>query len=268
MQLTMFPCPGFKEDIETRIAAVSAAGFDAVALDFEKELEQTETSWEDQLKLAEKYRLPVEQVHLTGEGMNGIWRVNMTQFDEKAFLIDPEDVTRAELACRKQIGPLMAFLKEYVPGFRNIRLLQSSQSLGIRESRRIVGDYTLTMEDMAAGRRFEDGICTVGSAVDFHGSSKPDGSYDGAYHPCGSKSTEIPYRSLIPQKVENLLVAGRCLSADQMAHSAVRVMPPCFAMGQAAGTAAAMAASAGIPVRQIEPRRLREKLAQDNVYFD
>lgn len=202
------------------------------------------------------------------EGMNGIWRVNMTQFDGDAFLVDPEDVTRAELACRKQIGPLLAFLKEYVPGFRNIRLLQSSQSLGIRESRRIVGDYTLTMADMAAGRRFADGICTVGSAVDFHSSSKSDGSYDGAYHPCSSEATEIPYRCLIPQKVENLLVAGRCLSADQMTHSAVRVMPPCFAMGQAAGTAAAMAAADDIPVRDVSAALLRETLVRDNVYFD
>ena len=70
------------------------------------------------------------------------------------------------------------------------------------------------------------------------------------------------------QKVENLLVAGRCLSADQMAHSAVRVMPPCFAMGQAAGTAAAMAASGSIPVRDVSIKLLRETLVQDNVYFD
>ena len=208
------------------------------------------------------------------EGMNGIWRVNMTQYDGEANLLDPEDVTKAELACRKQIAPLIAFLKQYVPGFANIRLLQSSQSLGIRESRRIVGDYTLTMEDMAAGRKFPDGVCTVGSAVDFHSSSKADGSYDGAYHPCSTESTDIPYRCLIPQGVENLLVAGRCLSADQMAHSAVRVMPPCLAMGQAAGTAAAMAAksaaSAGSPasVRAVEPGALRVALLRSGVYFE
>lgn len=202
------------------------------------------------------------------ESLNGVWRVNMTQFDEKAFLLDPEDVTRAEIECRRQIQPLIQFFKDYVPGFQNIRLLQSSQSLGIRESRRIVGDYTLTMDDMAAGRAFDDGICTVGSAVDFHGSSKRDGSYDGAYHPCSSESTQIPYRSLIPQNVENMLVAGRCLSADQMAHSAVRVMPPCFAMGQAAGTAAAMAAAENIPVRNVAIAALRARLIQNGVYFD
>ena len=202
------------------------------------------------------------------EALNGIWRVNMTQYDGEAFLVDPEDVTKAEMACRKQIRPLMEFLRENVPGFENIRLLQSANSLGIRESRRIVGDYTLTMDDMAAGRSFEDGICTVGSAVDFHSSSKADGSYDGAYGLCGKKSAQIPYRSLIPQKVDNLLAAGRCLSADQMAHSAVRVMPPCFAMGQAAGVAAAMAAEGQCGVRDIDVAELRKKLISGDVILE
>lgn len=202
------------------------------------------------------------------EGMNGIWRVNMTQYDGKANLVDPEDVTRAEIACRRQIAPLMDFLRENVPGFERIRLLQSATTLGIRESRRIVGEYTLTMDDMASGRTFPDGICTVGSAVDFHGSSRHDGSYDGAYGLCGSRATEIPYRCLIPKNVGNLLVAGRCLSADQMAHSAVRVMPPCFAMGQAAGLAAAMASGAGIPVRAVDGGELRNRLQENGVYFD
>ncbi len=201
------------------------------------------------------------------EGMNGIWRVNMTQYDGEVFLVDPEDVTKAEITCRKQIRPLMDFLREHVPGFEKIRLLQSANSLGIRESRRIVGDYCLSLEDMASGRFFEDGICTVGSAVDFHSSSKKDGSYDGAYGLCGSKAAQIPYRALIPQKVNNLLAAGRCLSADQMAHSAVRVMPPCFAMGQAAGVAAAMAAKDQGDVRKINIAELRKELAREGVLF-
>ena len=199
------------------------------------------------------------------EAMNGMWRVNMTQYDEKANLLDPEDVTKAEMTCRKQIRPLMEFLKDHVPGFENIRLLQSANSLGIRESRRIEGEYTLTMDDMAAGRSFEDAICTVGSAVDFHSSSKDDGSYDGAYGLCGKKAAQIPYRCLIPKNVNNLLVAGRCLSADQMAHSAVRVMPPCFAMGQAAGTAAAMAAETKQSVRDVSIAALQKKLKTGGV---
>lgn len=202
------------------------------------------------------------------EAMNGMWRINMTQYDKKADLTSPEDITEAEITCRKQIPPLMDFFREHVPGFENVRLLRSADVLGIRESRRIVGEATLTIEDMAAGARFPDGICAVGSAVDFHASQKKDGSYDGKYYVTGSSSVEIPYRALLPKKVQNLIVAGRCLSADQLAHSAVRVMPPCFAMGQAAGVAASMAAKEGISVKKIDLSELREKLQKSGVYFE
>lgn len=202
------------------------------------------------------------------ESVHGIWRINMTQYDEPANLVDPEDVTAAEIACRKQIQPLMEFLKAHVPGFAHIRLLCSANALGIRESRRIIGEYTLSIEDMAKGAKFEDAVCTVGSAVDFHGTAKPDGSYDGAYYVAGNACAEIPFRCLLPRKTVNLAVAGRCLSADQLAHSAVRVMPPCIAMGQAAGTAAAMAVQSGRELRQLDYSALRAQLIADGVVFE
>ena len=228
---------------------------------------KTQRYFEDVVKQAQQAgKFPCQRSRVSAfEGMNGIWRINMAQYDGKADFSDPEDVTRAELACRKQIEPLMDFLKENVPGFEKIRLLQSSQSLGIRESRRIVGEYTLTMEDMAAGRKFEDGICLVGSAVDFHGKNNQKGEYQGAYYVSGGEPTQIPLRCLLPKGVDNLLAAGRCLSAEQMAHSAVRVMPPCFAMGQAAGTAAALAVQNGVSPKQLDPALLREKLLADGV---
>ena len=126
----------------------------------------------------------------------------------------------------------MAFLRKNVPGFENARYLRSADVLGIRESRRIVGEKTLTIDDMASGARFEDAICTVGSAVDFHASQKKDGSYDGKYYVTGSRSVQIPYGSLLPKDVENLIVAGRCLSADQLAHSAVRACRPVSPWGR------------------------------------
>lgn len=193
------------------------------------------------------------------ESLNGIWRINMAQYDGKIDFSDPEDITKAEIDCRSQIQPLMEFLKKYVPGFEHIRLLQSSQSLGIRESRRIIGEYTLTIDDIVAGRRFEDGICLVGSFVDFHGKGYQN-NYGVSRDP-----VQIPLRCLLPKDVDNLLAAGRCLSADQMAHSAVRVMPPCFAMGQAAGTAAALAFQKGVTPKQLDAAALREKLQADNV---
>ena len=162
----------------------------------------------------------------------------------------------------------MKFLSENVPGFEHIRLLCTANALGIRESRRIVGEYTLTIDDMAGSTRFEDAICTVGSAVDFHGTAKADGSYDGAYYVTGNACAEIPFRSLLPKHTVNLAVAGRCLSADQLAHSAVRVMPPCIAMGQAAGTAAAIAVRNGQEFREIDIKELRAQLAADGVFFE
>ena len=202
------------------------------------------------------------------ESVNDIWRVNMTQYDKKADLTDPECVTDAEITCRKQIAPLMEFFRKHVPGFEKARVLRSADVLGIRESRRILGEKVLTIDDMAAGTRFEDAICTVGSAVDFHGSQKKDGSYDGKYYVTGSHSVQIPYRALLPKNVSNLIVAGRCLSADQLAHSAVRVMPPCFAMGQAAGVAAAMAAENDGNVKNIDLADFHQRLVNGGVYFE
>lgn len=123
-----------------------------------------------------------------------------------------------------------------MPGFEHILLLQSANTLGIRETRRIGGEYELSLSDMKEGRHFEDAIATVGSAVDFHASSKADGSYDGAYGLVTAKTCQIPYRSLIPKKTENLL---------------------------AAGTAAALALKKDGKVRDVDGKELREQLIKD-----
>lgn len=201
------------------------------------------------------------------ESVGGVWRVNMTQYDKQIDFADPEGVTEAEITCRKQIHPLIDFLKKNVPGFANIRLLQSANTLGVRESRRIDGEHMLSIEDLKNGTQFEDAICVVGSAVDFHSSQKSDGSYDGKYYVAGEHPMQVPYRCLQPKKVENLLVAGRCVSADQLTHSAIRVMPPCFAMGEAAGSAAALSVKTGTPVKQINIKQLQTLLRKNGAYL-
>ena len=125
----------------------------------------------------------------------------------------------------------------------------------------------LSIQDLQRGTKFEDAICVVGSAVDFHGTQKADGSYDGKYYVAGSEPLQLPYRCLQPKKIANLLVAGRCVSSDQLTHSAIRVMPPCFAMGQAAGTAAAIAVATNAPVKQIDLKALRASLLKENAYL-
>lgn len=196
----------------------------------------------------------------TFESVHGIWRINMTQYDRQIDFCDPEQVTEAEIECRRQIPVIIEFLKKHVPGCQNIRLLISSEMLGVRESRRIVGEYTLTGDDVMTGRSFDDAIAFSGDSIDFHGKTK-------SVYVVSNLPTQIPFRCLIPKNADNLLVAGRCLSADITAHSAVRVMPPCFAMGQAAGTASAMAAAEGCGTRQVDVKTLREALVQDGVYL-
>ena len=196
----------------------------------------------------------------TFESVDNMWRINMTQVDYPINANDPEDVTKAIIECRAQIKPIMTFLRNTVPGCENIRLLYSAEMLGIRESRRIDGEYCLTEDDFRSERSFDDAIAFVGDSIDVHTYSKS--VYYSAEKPC-----QIPYRCLLPKQINNLLVACRCLSADPIALSAVRVMPPCFAMGEAAGTAAAICIQSGILPKAIDTDVLRSALVDQGTYL-
>lgn len=178
---------------------------------------------------------------------------------------DTESLTRGEMEGRRQVEQIFAFMKKYIPGCENARLQASGSTLGIRESRHIKGEYTLTLDDVLHGRVSDDAVVLCSNSVDVHGRFGPkSGEYitvrDGNYY-------GIPYRCLVPLNVDGLLVAGRCLSADSEAAGAVRVMPPCMAMGQAAGTAAALAVKSGINVRDVDTDELRSTLRQNGAYL-
>jgi glycine/D-amino acid oxidase-like deaminating enzyme len=170
-----------------------------------------------------------------------------------------EDLTEAQFEGRRAIRELFHFLRREVPGFENCRVDAIAPAMGVRETRRLVGAHVLTAEELLGQTRFDDTIACGAYPVDIH---DPDGKRDipmrrlpdGAYY-------EIPYGSLTALEVDNLLVAGRCLSATHEAAAAVRIMPICTAMGQAAGTAAAMAASDDGRVRRVDVRDLRRRLA-------
>lgn len=159
------------------------------------------------------------------------------------------DLTRAEIEGRRQMISIAAFVRKYVPGFENSYLLCSAAHIGVRETRRILGEYVFSEEDVVEGRKFDDGICRLAYPVDIH-SGEGDGytrkeeelqqrtNYRNA--PLPGDWYEIPYRCLVPLRVENVLVAGRCVSSTHAGHGAIRIMPSCVAMGQAAGTAAAL----------------------------
>ena len=169
---------------------------------------------------------------------------------------DPVQLTAAEIEGRRQAVEYVRFLRECIPGYENAYLSGLSTQIGIRESRRILGEYRLTRDDVLQARQFDDqiGLCawpvedhTVKDAIRFE------------YVPEG-RTYGIPYRCLVPQQIEGLLVAGRCLSADHDAHASVRVMAQCMAMGQAAGTAAALALERGEMPRAVPVDPLRRRL--------
>jgi len=174
---------------------------------------------------------------------------------------NPKELTEAELEVREQCWQMFHFLKKEVDGFQDSYFQVSAPQIGIRESRRIVGKYILTGEDVISGQKFDDSICYSAYCIDIH---NPSGTgtiitqlQKGDYY-------GIPYRCLLPENIENLLVAGRPISSSHEAHSSLRVMPPCAGMGQAAGTAAALALESGIMPYQVESSLLRKKLIKDD----
>jgi hypothetical protein len=172
---------------------------------------------------------------------------------------DPVALTDAELEGRRQVREYHRFLRDRVPGFEASVVVGTSPSIGVRESRRVVGDYQLTRDDVLAARRFDDEIALCGAPIEDHG---PGGDTDWQYVAAGGHGAVygIPFRALLPTGLDALLVAGRCFSATHDAHASARSMATCMAMGQAAGTAAALAARATSSPRAIDAATLRDHL--------
>ena len=189
------------------------------------------------------------------------WCVNTSRI-MNVHSTDSESLTKAEILGRKQVDEILNFLRKYVPGCEDARLKSTASYIGIRESRHIKGEYRLTAEDLLSAKVPEDSILIAANSVDVHGRFGPKSN---EYTPINGSYYGVPYRSLIPLGIDGLLLAGRCISADSTAAGAIRVMPPCMAMGQAAGTAAAMAAKQNIPVRDVEISLLQEQLKNNGV---
>lgn len=175
----------------------------------------------------------------------------------RADATNAEDLTRAEIEARRQMMQIATWLKADVPGFENAFLQMSGVQIGIRESRRIVGEYVLTAEDLLSARKFEDCIARGSYPVDIH---DPDGGGTVLKHLKPGESYDIPYRSLVPKKIDNLLIAGRPISSTHEAHSAIRVMPIAAAIGEAAGAAAALCVREGTTPRRLDSRQLQNVL--------
>jgi hypothetical protein len=156
---------------------------------------------------------------------------------------------------------------EYVPGMENCYMVSTPNTVGTRESRRLRGRYRLTRDDVVSQRRFPDSIGYGSFFIDIHGTSGP-GMDRKEWNPPSGFNYQIPYRILVPEAVDGLLVAGRCASCDHEALGSLRVMPQCGVMGEAAGTAAALSLDAGVAVGEVDISRLQAMLRERGCIVD
>ncbi|MEK6796039.1 MAG: FAD-dependent oxidoreductase [Spirochaetota bacterium] len=200
-------------------------------------------------------------------GLNAghLWDVDAT---------DPASVSAALIEGRKLAADIRNALAEYHPAFRNAHLVSTGSLLGIRESRRIVGDYNLTLDDYLARRSFDDEICRNSYFIDIHTAkdeiekTKTENVVEHRFERYKKgESHGVPYRSLLPKGIFNVIVAGRSISCDRIVQGSVRVMPVCLAMGEAAGAAGAMAVRAKGDVHAVDTKKLRARLKEEGAYL-
>ena len=226
---------------------------------------------QDYLILQEKYKRarelgkiknPRENI-LTMRGIcDGILHLNTT----RVIGLDPTDafdLSKAEILGREQVYEMVEFLKENSDAFKNAAVISIANEIGVRESRKLKGLHVLTAEELKACTQFEDGIAVGNYEIDIH---NPSGTGTFLYYFKPGEKYTIPYRSLVPKEYTNLLVAGRCLSATHEAHSAVRIMPICACLGQAAGTAIAIAHQTNATTHSVDTQLIRKKLKENGAY--
>jgi glycine/D-amino acid oxidase-like deaminating enzyme len=202
--------------------------------------------------------------HITPvEGMTATIMTRLESFrrdgDRVVNATDPDFLTAAEIAGRRQALEYVRFLTDRVPGYERARLATLGTQIGVRETRRVHGDYRLTRDDVLSARRFDDSVGLCGAPIEDHHAGA-DTRWQ--YLPDG-QAVDIPFRTLLVRDAANVLVAGRCFSATHDAHASVRSMAQCMAMGQAAGSAVALATAAGRDPRDLPVRALQDRLVAD-----
>ncbi len=173
---------------------------------------------------------------------------------------DPFDVTKAEIESREQVMEMFLFIKDNFASFENAELLSTAMEIGVRESRMIDGKHILTGKELVDCTKFYDSIACGNYDIDIH---NPEGAGTSHHYFKDGEYYEIPYRSLVPQNIENLLVAGRCLSADHEAQASVRIMPIVCCLGEAAGVAASVAIKNGTNAENADIAEI-QKILEEN----
>ncbi len=205
--------------------------------------------------------MPIYNVYIDVTPLPGVVSINATQVE----WVNPtkiEDLTYAEIESRKQVMALMRVLKKYIPGFSNSYLMTTATQVGIRESRRIIGEYILTGEDVLSARKFPDVIARSAFQIDIHCADGCGGGGVAGLKLEPGESFDIPYRCLVPKMIDNLLVAGRDISVTHIAYGSTRIMPVCTATGEAAGVAAALCIKTGSTPRSLDVPLLQKTLLQ------
>lgn len=189
-------------------------------------------------------------------------QVNTTQYNG-ADATRVQDLFAAEVELRRQIEILVKFFRENLPGYEKCWCMASGDTLGVRETRRVQGEYVITAKELAAGKRFWDVVVHKAEfIVDIHNPAGAGQAEDKIQYVV---PYDLPYRCFVPLKVENLLTAGRCISGTHRAHASYRVMSICMAMGEAAGTAAALCIKEGCIPRSLEVKKLQDVLTEKGV---
>jgi glycine/D-amino acid oxidase-like deaminating enzyme len=214
---------------------------------------------------ADRYDFPREGAIVRPQRNRSEWRVNVTQVaNAQGRAVDATDawqLSAGEVEGRRQVIEYLRFLRAEVPGFERCELIDVGTQLGVRETRRVRGAYQLSGDDVLGGARFDDSIGLNAWPIERHAAGRVEWAF-----PRDERNTwnQLPWRMLVPQGASNLLVAGRCASMEHEGQSAARASGACFVMGQAAGTAAALMATSGVPVREVvDP--LQQALRRDGV---
>ena len=202
----------------------------------------------------------VNIVRLYATGVNTERMVNATQ-ENRIDPLDPMDVFKAEASLRRQIGKIVDFLKNNIPGFEDIHIKGSASTLGVRESRRILGRYQLTEQDLMEGRTYPDSVVHQANfCLDIHNPAGAGQAVHEERRPAIPKPYDIPFSALCPIGCDNLITAGRCISGTHVAHSSYRVMRICMAMGQAAAAAASVMCKTKTTTSTVDAEAIRNHL--------
>jgi hypothetical protein len=232
-------------------------------------------AWRDIPKLMEEaeahgdFRFPRKGAIVRPQKHPTEWRANVTQIrNADGTAMDGTDADQSsagEVEGRRQIRDYITFLRSRVPGFERAYVLDIAPQVGVRETRRVVGEYVLTGEDVLSCADFRDSIGVNGWPLERHVAGDVEWSWPPI--PRSRGYNQLPYRMCLPQRVDNLLVAGRCASMTHDGQSAARVSGACFVMGQAAGTAAALALKAGVAPRALDVDVLQAQLRRDGAFL-